>query len=58
MAWAAGGRIAIYAACLPAFLVAAGYSVKELTTLARLVLPGSPAVTSQIIEEKGGILQQ
>ncbi len=41
--WPLAGRIAIYAACLPAFFVAAGYSVKELTALARLVLPGKSA---------------
>jgi O-antigen/teichoic acid export membrane protein len=47
MAWAVGGRIAIYAACLPAFFLAAGYSAKELAALARLVLPGKSAASVQ-----------
>lgn len=48
-AWAAGGRSAIYAACLPVFFLAAGYSVKELVALARLVLPGKSAENVQVI---------
>jgi O-antigen/teichoic acid export membrane protein len=47
--WAVWGRIAIYTACLPAFLLGAGYTVKELTTLARLVLPGKSAANVQMM---------
>jgi O-antigen/teichoic acid export membrane protein len=51
-AWAVGGRIVIYAVCLPAFFLAAGYTVKELATLARLVLPARSPANPHVVSEQ------
>jgi O-antigen/teichoic acid export membrane protein len=48
VAWPAGGRIAIYAACLPAFFLAARYKITELIALAHLVFPAKTAAPVQM----------
>jgi O-antigen/teichoic acid export membrane protein len=44
--WPVGGKIGIYAACIPGFFFAARYSGKELAALARLLVPGFSALRS------------
>ncbi len=48
--WPMGARIAIYATCPAGFFLAAGYTIKELTALVHLVLPGKSAAPVRMRE--------